>query len=210
MNAAKSAIAAGYTPGTNTKHLEENPEIIARMAELHEEFQLHKEQQKQAAIEAARTVGQLTGVGRSWVIRELAEVAGLAKQQEQFKEAINALELIGKDFGMFTGGGSEDEGKNVPQNFDVDTLGHVLQGAMDAIPKELSDMEKARVFGEDTAMALIQGQVKGEDERKVAEEKPAEPERDPDDLDFDEEADRRILDAPEDDLPWLDSEDDPA
>ncbi len=130
MQPSKAAQAAGYAPGSSTKHLEENPEIIARIGDLTDERTQQKEAQKQAAIAAARIVGELTGVTRAWVIQKLAENAQMAANDGMFKEANQALELIGKDFGMFNGGSSDDENKpRIPENFDMSALEGLLDSA---------------------------------------------------------------------------------
>jgi hypothetical protein len=82
-----------------------------------DETEAQREAQRAAAIEAAKVVGQLTGVTRSWVIQKLAENAQMAAQDGQWKESNAALELIGKDFGMFAGGSSDDDPEsNVPDD----------------------------------------------------------------------------------------------
>lgn len=156
MNAAKAAIAAGYSAGSSTTHLEENEEIQARIVELRAEYESQKEQQRAAAVEAAKVVGQLAGYGRAWVIQQLAEVAGLAKNAEQFKEATTALELIGKDFGMFQGGSEDDEKNSVPQTIDLDALAAVVGSTHEALPSD--GVDKVQNFNHEDAMALIAGQ----------------------------------------------------
>lgn len=161
MIPSKAAMAAGYAAGTSTTHFETDPEIIARIAELMDEHTAQRDAQRTAAIEAAKVVGQMTGVTRAWVIQKLAENAQMAQQAEQFKESNAALELIGKDFGMFSGGSDEENAGGVPKSFDMDKLDALLNQSTDAlVPEALTAVEQSKVFGEDTALELIQGQVR--------------------------------------------------
>ncbi|AXQ68988.1 terminase small subunit [Caulobacter phage CcrPW] len=163
MVPAKAAPAAGYSPKSSTTHLEEDPEIRARIDELRAEHESVKEQQTIAAREAAKVVGQLAGYGRAWVIQQLAEVAGLAKNDAEYKDAIHALELIGKDFGMFKGA-SEDEGSNVPKTTDLDALASLVNSAHEALPTEV-DIHAMPPLNDDEAAELIAGQKRGEAEK---------------------------------------------
>lgn len=161
MNAAKAAVAAGYAPGSSTQHLETDPDVMARIEELFEEQKAQREQQRLAAVEAAKVVGQMTGVSRAFVIQKLAENAQNAAADGQFKDSNYALELIGKDLGMFSGGQGDDDGTRVPQTFDLDSLGAALGDAISALPDtEKSEAALSREFGQETAMELIQGHVK--------------------------------------------------
>ncbi|UTC28683.1 terminase small subunit [Brevundimonas phage vB_BpoS-Marchewka] len=161
MNAAKAALAAGYAPGSSTQHLETDPDVIARIEELFEEQKAQRESQRLAAVEAAKVVGQMTGVSRAFVIQKLAENAQNAAADGQFKESNAALELIGKDLGMFSGGQGDDTGSSVPQSFDLDKLDVMLGDAINALPQaEKSEADLSREFGHETAMELIQGHVK--------------------------------------------------
>lgn len=188
MNAAKAAIAAGYSAGSSTTHLEENEDIQARIVELRAEYESQKEQQRVAAVEAAKVVGQLAGYGRAWVIQQLAEVAGLAKNAEQFKDATHALELIGKDFGMFQGGSEDEEKNTIPQTMDLDALAAVIDSTHADLPSD--GPEKVKNFNHEDAMALIAGQRRADPvPRQSDEETPA---MEDDDLDF--EALRNALD----------------
>ena len=163
MNAAKAALAAGYAPGSSTQHLETDPDIIARIEELFEDQKAQREAQRLAAVEAAKVVGQMTGVSRAFVIQKLAENAQNAAADGQFKESNAALELIGKDLGMFSGGQGDDSASNIPATLDLDKLDAVLGDAMGALPDaEKSEADLSREFGQETALELIQGQVKKE------------------------------------------------
>lgn len=165
MNAAKSALAAGYAPGSSTTHLENDPEIQARIGELMDEHKAQRDQQRAAASEAAKIVGQMTGVGRAWVIEKLAENAQNAAREGDFKESNSALELIGKEFGMFQGQQNGDEdGSPVPKTLNMDSLESVLDAATDALPPPAASTLPA--YGEDMAMSLIEGQTgKGKSNR---------------------------------------------
>lgn len=170
MNAAKAAIAAGYAPGTSTTHLEQDREIMNRIEELFEEQKAQREAQRAAAIEAAKVVGQMTGVSRAFVIQKLAENAQNAAADGQFKESNAALELIGKDLGMFNGGADNDSGgPSIPHTLDLDKLDALTGGALDALPPpEKSEADLAREFSPDVALDLIAGQVKPQNKPDMA------------------------------------------
>jgi hypothetical protein len=170
MMPTKAALAAGYASGSSTSHLEQDGDIIARIAEITEENASKREAQKAAAIEAAKVVGQLTGVGRAFVIQKLAEVAQLALDDRCYAESRAALELIGKDFGMFTGA-AEDENKAVPRTMDLDALESVLDASQGALPPpKLEPHEAERVVDPSLAMELIEGQTPRE-KRRIAEDR---------------------------------------
>jgi hypothetical protein len=158
MIPSKAAMAAGYAPGSSTTHLEQDAEVVTRISELMDEQKAQREAQRAAAIEAAKVVGQLTGVTRSWVIQKLAENAQMAAQDGQWKESNAALELIGKDFGMFAGGSSDDDPGAVPDTFDMDKLGAMLDSAHGALPKPV-ETDASKIFEPDMALSLIEGQV---------------------------------------------------
>ncbi|UTC28524.1 terminase small subunit [Brevundimonas phage vB_BpoS-Gurke] len=161
MKPAQAAQAAGYAPGTSTTHLEQDETIKLRIAELFEDYQAQRESQRVAAREAAKVVGTITGASRAWVISQLAENAILAAKAELFKESNAALELIGKDLGMFQGGSDGDEGGGVPQTLDLDKMDALLGAAMDALPAaERTEADLSRDFTHETAMELIAGQVR--------------------------------------------------
>ncbi|AFU88317.1 terminase small subunit [Caulobacter phage CcrColossus] len=166
MSPSKAAPAANFSPNSSTTHLEENPEIRARIDELRAEHEAVKEQQNIAAREAAKVVGQLAGYGRSWVIQQLAEVAGLAKNDQAYKEAITALELIGKDFGMFKGASEEDRG-DVPKTTDLDALASLVNSAHEALPT-VEDIHAMPPLNDEEAAELIAGQKRAEAEKPKA------------------------------------------
>jgi hypothetical protein len=157
MNASKAAMAAGYAPGSSTTHLEKDPEIVARIEELTAEFRQKQAEQRAAAVAAAKVVGEMTGVGRAWVIEKLAENALNAAQDGDYKESNSALKLIGDEFGMFQGQ-KQDEGSAgsaVPPTLNMDALESVLDSAQGALPQVESTKPVA-----DPALAfkLIEGQ----------------------------------------------------
>lgn len=170
MNASKAALAAGYAPGSSTTHLEKDAEIVTRIEELTAEFRQKQAEQRAAAVAAAKVVGEMTGVGRAWVIEKLAENAINAAQDGDYKESNSALKLIGDEFGMFQGQ-KQDEGSAgsaVPPTLNMDALESVLDSAQGALPQIESTKPVA-----DPALAfkLIEGQgsrqkvmVKGEDD----------------------------------------------
>jgi hypothetical protein len=157
MIPAKAALAAGYAPGSSTTHLEQDAEVLSRISELMDEMRSQREAQRAAAIEAAKVVGQLTGVTRAWVLQKLAENAQMAAQDGEWKESNAALELIGKDFGMFAGGSGENPESNVPATFDMDALGAVLDKAAGALPAP--EIVESKNFDPDMALSLIEGQL---------------------------------------------------
>lgn len=173
MNASKAALAAGYAPGSSTTHLDRDADIIARIKELQVEFLSNRDQQRAAAKEAARMVGQLTGVGRSWVVAQLAENALNAAREGEYRDSNHALELIGKEFGMFEGkqAGDEDEGSAIPQLTNMDALEGLLDAAQAALPQVPA---LPALYGEDDALALIEGQQRAARSRRADWVTPAE------------------------------------
>jgi len=156
----KAQVAAGYAQGSNTHaQLEEDQEIQARILELTHEVQLKREQQRAAAMEVAKTVGQITGVTKAWVIQRLAENATAAKEEGDFKESNNALELIGKEYGMFNGASAikdHDDEDGRGQVIDMDQASGFLTSAEGAMTGDPEADERPPV---DMAMVerLIQG-----------------------------------------------------
>lgn len=157
MIASKAALAAGFAAGSSTTHLENDADIVARIAEVMEEQKAQRDAQRAAAVEAAKVVGSMTGMGRSWVVQQLAEVAAFAKEDRDYGQANRALELIGKEFGMFSGGSGEDPAENVPHTLDLDALANVLDKAHDALPPPTAD--PLRAFDDKMALSLIEGQT---------------------------------------------------
>jgi hypothetical protein len=130
---AKAANAAGYAAGSAVyAGLEKDPDVLNRIAEIMDELNERKEAQKLAAMEAAKVVGQLTGIERSYVVRKLAENAELAQRAGDFKESNAALKLIGEDLGMFKGPTGDDSSgqSTLPPTFDLDALHSVLDRAL--------------------------------------------------------------------------------
>jgi hypothetical protein len=86
----ESAKLAGYTPScahVTAHRLIRNAKVAARIAELR-----------------TRTVEQATssaGISKAWVISKLQENAEKGMAEGQRAPAIRALELIGKELGMF-------------------------------------------------------------------------------------------------------------
>jgi hypothetical protein len=196
MAPSKAAIAAGYATGSSTTHLENDPEIVTRISEYIDQFKSEREAQRAAAVEAAKVVGSMTGVGRSWVIQQLAEVASLAKQDQDYAQANRALELIGKDFGMFAGGSDGDGESTVPRTLDLDALANMLDKAHDALPAPAAD--PLRTFDDSVALGLIEGQTQvrtvtaapaATAETPEGEAREAQPDADPEEIDP-EEADQ--------------------
>lgn len=160
MIPAKAAIAAGYASGSGiTTKLEEEPEIIARIAELMEEIQIRREQARAAAIASAKKVGEHTGMSRAWIIQQLVENAVLARQDGDYKESNTALKLIGDEYGMFKGSQSLDDLEHVHnKSIDLDTTEALLAKAHEVLlPKQSTEVtaEEAQ-----SALDLISGNRK--------------------------------------------------
>jgi hypothetical protein len=156
MIPAKAAIAAGYASGSGVyTELESSPGVIVRIAEIME-FQ---EEQRAAKIvatkEAAKIVGQVTGMGKAWVLEKLAENAAMAQHEGDFKEANVALKLIGEEIGMFQGRSADDENASEVPMLDLDKLTALLP-TQEAMLLQLPGVEKG--FDADTALRLIEGQ----------------------------------------------------
>lgn len=158
MNSTKASLAAGFAPGSSTSHLDKDPEVLARIQELTTEFQEKQAQQRAAAVAAAKVVGEMTGVGRAWVIEKLAENAQNAAHDGDYKESNAALELIGKEFGMFQGQQNDEgsSGSAVPPTLNMDALESVLDSAQGALPSP--DTAGKPVADPALAMKLIEGQ----------------------------------------------------
>lgn len=160
MIPSKAAIAAGYASGSAIyTELESNGEVISRIRELIDELEAKKEARREAALASAKTVGEMTGVGRAWVIQKLAENAQLAQDAGDFKCANDALQLIGKEFGMFEGSSEspEDKVQGALANLDFDKLDQVLTQSLPA--PEVRNPSRSVVDAEE-AMSLIEGQTK--------------------------------------------------
>ena len=158
MIPSKAAICAGYASGSGiyTK-LEADPEVAARISELMVENKEKKEQMRLAARQAAETVGTMTGVGRAWVIRQLAENAILARQEGEYGESNAALIKIGEEFGMFNGKGNntDDKENSIPTSVDLDVLNALADSAKESInpSKPPEELDSTR------AMRLIEGHI---------------------------------------------------
>jgi phage terminase small subunit len=151
MIPAQAAIAAGYAAGSGiTTKLEETPEIIARIGELMEEIQVRRLQAREAAIAAAKTVGESTGMTRAWIIQQLVENAILARQDGDFKESNVALKLIGDEYGMFKGASSLDDLEHVTNK----TIDLAQTEALLAKAHEVLTPKPKQITQEETAIAL--------------------------------------------------------
>lgn len=88
--ASKAYVGAGYKPdaaGANPTRLTGNDRIAARIAEIRAELE-------QAAQKAAT-------VTKEWIVEKLRENALRALEIDQGNVANRALELLGKEIGMF-------------------------------------------------------------------------------------------------------------
>jgi hypothetical protein len=151
---AKAALSAGYASGSSTSaELEKTPEIEARRDELIEELRLKREMARNAAVEASKVIGQMTGVGKAWVLTKLSENAQLAMSDGEYKDANEALKLIGEEFGMFKGGSAADpNAEMMSDTFNLDTLEAILGKSDDAV-----DPMKVLAPPTDEAIRLIEG-----------------------------------------------------
>lgn len=94
MSAAEAYTAAGYKGDrTAASRLSTNVNVQERVAELQER--------------AAASVS----LSREWVMEQLIDNASLAKENGDWAPANRALELLGKELGMFV-----DRSENVNQN----------------------------------------------------------------------------------------------
>ena len=106
-NRTQAAIAAGYAPShaaSSGCQLYKQPEVKARIIEL----------QTRAT---AKTVNSLA-VSKTWVLDELIDNIHQAKAAKQFTSANRALELVGKEIGMF----KADDDLNIKWTGDIKTL----------------------------------------------------------------------------------------
>lgn len=136
MKPPQAAQGAGFVAGSAVySELEKDPEIKARAQELLDENNLKRDQMRTAAHEAAKVVGQMSGVSKSWVLQKLAENAQMAAQDGDYKESNAALKLIGDEFGMFTGASGEgsDQGDG-KRSYDLDTMSALLDKAAETLP----------------------------------------------------------------------------
>ena len=86
---------AGYKPNSgNAATLKAEQSILDRVADLIAE---HAEAHRQATQMATERLS----IDREWVLAQLVENAGLAKQQGDIGPSNQALNLIGKELGMF-------------------------------------------------------------------------------------------------------------
>lgn len=157
MAPAKAAIAAGFATGSAVySSLEKDADIINRIQEKMDEIKLFRDQRKTAALEAARTVGKMTGYSRAWVLTQLAELASSAKADGDYAEANTALKMIGQHLGMFKGNTNEKDDENdVPSHLDMDTTEALLNGADAALQNQIPPGAPQKDFDLENAMKLI-------------------------------------------------------
>lgn len=158
MSLKAAGAAAGFAPGSSTPNdLDKDPEVLVRVQEIMGEMRDKREAARAASTEAAKVVGQMTGVSRAWVLQKLAENAQNAATDGDYKESNSALKLIGDEFGMFKGAtaeGAEDSaGVRV---FDIDALEAVLQPGMNALAAP-APSETGRDVNPEIALDLIAG-----------------------------------------------------
>lgn len=137
MKPAQAVIAAGFRSGTGLQtKLEEDKEVQDRIEELFLDIREKKEHMRLAARESAKVVGEQAGVGKAWVIRQLAEIVLLANSDGDFPTSIAAIKLIGDEFGMFKGAsGVKDDNDAIGQTIDLDVTEALLDQADEAMPR---------------------------------------------------------------------------
>lgn len=147
---------AGFNPSTaNASQLGKRPEILARVAELMEErtqfkatFVDNSSLEHLAAVDKAAQEGNVT---REWVITELMDLVKEAKAAQQYSAAKSAIELLGKEIGMFQEKGKkpEDPGKtpeNAPLPVSVDAINRLLEASgYQGPPIDLTQKKKKEV-----------------------------------------------------------------
>lgn len=149
---AKAGLAAGFASGSSTAStLENDPDVHVRIGEIMAELENRKLAAREAAIEAAKTVGHLTGVTKSWVIQKLSENAQLAANDGAYKESNEALKLIGDEFGMFKGDSAQDNDKAQIKPFDLSKLEGAFDGP-DAAPRNVTPATPRLPQGADRVM----------------------------------------------------------
>ncbi len=160
---AKAATVAGYATGSGiTTTLEAEPEIITRIRELMEEAETERATKKAAAIASAKIVGTMTGVSRAWVLERLAENAQLAANDGEYKDSNSALELIGKELGMFNGASKgEGEGEDTPQ-MGLDQMTNILDEAEASRPA-LAPPDGTEIYtpSQEQVLDMLGGSLKG-------------------------------------------------
>lgn len=175
MLPSKAAVAAGFAAGSSIySKLEADPDVLARIAELMEEYEMRREQMRAAAREDGKVVGQLTGVGKSWVISQLAENAQLARMDGDFKESNVALMKIGEHFGMWKGDGKDPNDKTTENTsvLDVDELNALTEGTQNALDKadDIALDKKQNDNLTERALRLIGSTVKSKVDMKTGSE----------------------------------------
>ncbi|ARB14892.1 hypothetical protein Ccr29_gp336 [Caulobacter phage Ccr29] len=148
MKPQAAAQAAGFVAGSSIyAELEKDPEVQARAQELLDENNLKREQMRTAATEAAKVVGQVSGLSKAWVLQKLAENAQMAAQDGDYKESNAALKLIGDEFGMFSGASSEGtEGQNGERTYDLDAMSALLVKGTATIPVAPPKVDPSAAF----------------------------------------------------------------
>lgn len=130
LNPQKAAIAAGYSNGSGTaSNLENDPDVVKRIEEIMEADEVRRVQAREAAIASAKMVGAMTGVSRAWVLEQLAENAKLAANDGEYRDSNSALELIGKELGMFQGASKGTNEDTAPPPMSLDAMTSIMQEA---------------------------------------------------------------------------------
>lgn len=94
-SASEAYTLAGFKPNTgNASTLKGTQSILKRVAEIQAETSEMERQATQAAAEAL-------AIDREWVMARLQENALKAAEQEDYGPSNRALELLGKELGMF-------------------------------------------------------------------------------------------------------------
>lgn len=149
-------------------HLAKLPQIKERIAEIIAmRDRIYREAQDSAAKKVAEAIGGRLGLSREWVLEQLIDNVNIAKSLKQVTDsegkpigefkvdlpaANKALELIGKELGMFI-----ERKMQVKSPFDE--LGVTEQQQVLAIIKDMSRVERdaTTVLLEHTARELVDG-----------------------------------------------------
>ena len=105
-------IEAGFrakanSAAVNANKLLKHANVSARVAEL-------LEKRDEMARKATEKATERLSIDREWVMAELIEIAQAAKSSEDYAPANKALELLGKELGMFI-----ERTENVNTNYEV-------------------------------------------------------------------------------------------
>ena len=105
---AEAYVLAGYADNRHSANaLKQKPHISQRVSEL-------LTQRDEIARKATEKAADRLSIDREWVMAELIEIAQAAKSREDYAPANKALELLGKELGMFI-----ERTENINTNYEV-------------------------------------------------------------------------------------------